>query len=681
MEASVMNTTKEHLRGLSEAEGIDQLFEEVKDSDVTEQDVACAILLETHGPAAVLKLRGRLAAHEWAQSGEEVHDDENPAENVRRKLLRMVSALRYVPVTEELKSKVWNLLKWMSQANPEGGIHAWVGWLADAGIGDMEARRLWNQGYSEAKVRADSIYAVAQAAGWRYVIWDNAARPDLVVPRCEAALIRGKAEIYRSGSNLVRPAVVSMEATRGRKTLVGRLIPFTPPDLLREISRYVDFIGGKKVVPIAPPTRLIQAILAGQGRWQFPMISGVISCPTMRRDGSILAKAGYDPETGLYLKNQVDMPPVKSDPSAADVREAVDTLTGLLEEFPFVDEASRAVPISAMLSTVCRGALTCVPMHACSAPAYGTGKSFMWDVVAGIVMGDIMPIIGAEAFEELIKRMDGELIKGVSVLSLDNVSFVLGGDTLCQVIERPLYVPRILGQSTTLERRNAWTLFTSGNNLRLKNDITRRSVLARIDAGVERPELRKFNGNPFESVLSDRGRYVAACLTIVRGYMCAGSPGRLNWIGDPFAEWSDLVRSAIVWAGMADPVATMEAVRQADPARQARVAVFTTIANAYGFGYENRRSANQMIADAKDRIIRKRGESPREGVGLLREPMQCNPAEDLRAALIAYTDDQLKSQYLGNKFNVDQNKITEGLTLRCVRDNHNKVNYWYIEKE
>jgi putative DNA primase/helicase len=377
--------------------------------------------------------------------------------------------------------------------------------------------------------------------------------------------------------------------------------------------------------------------------------------------------------------SEVTMPPLKTLPPAADIKEAIATLNALLDEFPFVDEASRAVSVSAMMSTVCRAALTCVPMHACSAPAYGSGKSYMWDVVAGIVMGDYMPVIAADNFEELMKRMDGELIKGVALLSIDNVSIALGGDVLCHVIERPMYIPRILGESTMPERRNVWTLFATGNNLRLKNDVTRRSLSARIDAKVERPELRVFASDPFERVLADRGRYVAACLTIATGYMGAGSPGRLNRIGEPFAEWSDLVRSSLVWVGLEDPVATMEAVRAGDPARQARIAMFTTIANAYGYGYESRRSANQIIADAKDSMIRERGGQRRTGMEALKERIRSNPAEDLKAALIAYTDDRMTAQYLGNKFNVDVGKITEGLTLRCARDNHNKVNYWYIE--
>jgi putative DNA primase/helicase len=103
-----------------------------------------------------------------------------------------------------------------------------------------------------------------------------------------------------------------------------------------------------------------------------------------------------------------------------------------------------------------------------------------------------------------------------------------------------------------------------------------------MDAREERPELRTFKGNPFEQVLANRGRYIRAALVVVLAYRAAGMPGRLPPIGDPFAEWSDNVRSALVWLGRADPVETMEVARERDIYRQARMALLQALLNAYG---------------------------------------------------------------------------------------------------
>ena len=81
---------------------------------------------------------------------------------------------------------------------------------------------------------------------------------------------------------------------------------------------------------------------------------------------------------------------------------------------------------------------------------------------------------------------------------------------------------------------------------------------------MERPEERQFTFDPVATILANRSRYVSACLVIVRAYIEAGSPGKLPPIAS-FEAWSDLVRSALVWLGEADPVLSMKAARDDDP--------------------------------------------------------------------------------------------------------------------
>jgi len=84
-------------------------------------------------------------------------------------------------------------------------------------------------------------------------------------------------------------------------------------------------------------------------------------------------------------------------------------------------------------------------------------------------------------------------LAGYPLFSIDNVNGdLLGGDFLCQLIERPIISPRILGQSKCPLLVNVATVFGTGNNVRLVSDMTRRTIVASLDAKVERPELRKF---------------------------------------------------------------------------------------------------------------------------------------------------------------------------------------------
>jgi putative DNA primase/helicase len=94
--------------------------------------------------------------------------------------------------------------------------------------------------------------------------------------------------------------------------------------------------------------------------------------------------------------------------------------------------------------------------------------------------------------------------------------------------------------------------------------MVRRSLLAELDPQLERPELREFKGNPVAEIQANRGLYVSAALVIVRAYLAAGKPVRLPPIAS-FEDWSDSVRSALVWLGCADPALSMEQARADDP--------------------------------------------------------------------------------------------------------------------
>jgi len=134
----------------------------------------------------------------------------------------------------------------------------------------------------------------------------------------------------------------------------------------------------------------------------------------------------------------------------------------------------------------------------------------------------------------------------------------------CQAIERPLVDIRVLGKSELVRIESRACFFATGNNLKLTGDITRRAVICTLDAKVECPESREFRSNPVTMVLENRGRYVAAILVILRAYIVAGKPSPAGPFGS-FQEWSDLVRSALMWLGCSDPVQSNQVARREDP--------------------------------------------------------------------------------------------------------------------
>jgi hypothetical protein len=389
----------------------------------------------------------------------------------------------------------------------------------------------------------------------------------------EAALNDGGAKLFRRGSNLVRPEVVETTGFKGRVTHQSLLRVATVPMLVRMLSQVAIFMrpikGSQK--PINPPEEVARGILVGQDSWSFPSVAGVVTSPTLRPDGSILAAEGYDPDTKLYVAKTPKLPPIPGPLTKDHAARALSYLDSLLDEFPFEDAASRSVALSGILTVVCRGAFPVAPLHAVTAPTPGSGKSYLIDVIAAVANGNFAAVFTwSTSSEENEKRIDGALLDGSSIIAIDNISMDFGGDKICQTVERPLASVRRLGQSDRFEVENRATVFATGNNLVLKGDITRRALVAVLDPRLDRPELRQFRRKPTEVVFADRGGFIAAALTVVAAYIQAGQPNKLPPLAS-FEAWSDTIRSALAWLGHADPVETMKRVIDEDPDHQARV--------------------------------------------------------------------------------------------------------------
>lgn len=383
----------------------------------------------------------------------------------------------------------------------------------------------------------------------------------------ERALIAANFPVYRRDQLLVVPVICQADAANGRITATASLKPLAVPSLremLNEAAAWEKYDArAKEFISTAPTIEIAELILDHAHRWEFPEIIGVISTPTMRPDGSLLTEPGYDRMTHLYLTDAPALSAIPDKPTLDDAKTALQQFEALLEEFPFADEVSRAIAYSAMITPVVRGAMRTAPMHAISSPLPGTGKSYLVDVAACIATGYPCAVISAGADEEeMEKRLGSVALAGQPIISLDNVNGIIKGDFLAQLIERPVIQVRILGASKMPTIENRLMVFATGNNLRGHRDINRRLLLCRLDAGMERPETRTFKKNPLALVQARRGRYITAALIVVRAYLAADRPD-LKPPLPSFEQWSNIVRSALVWAGCADPCAGAD-TNQAD---------------------------------------------------------------------------------------------------------------------
>jgi putative DNA primase/helicase len=129
--------------------------------------------------------------------------------------------------------------------------------------------------------------------------------------------------------------------------------------------------------------------------------------------------------------------------------------------------------------------------------------------------------------------------------------------------------------------QNQSPVTATGNNLVLAGDLTRRSLICRLDPKCEQPELRSFDFDPVARAKELRPRLIVAALTILRAFHLHGRPSGLPPLGS-FEQWSRLVRDALLWLSLEDPAKIIQAVREADPELRALKTVAIQWAAAFG---------------------------------------------------------------------------------------------------
>lgn len=316
------------------------------------------------------------------------------------------------------------------------------------------------------------------------------------------------------------------------------------------------------------PERVAKTLIARR-EWNLPVLSGIIQAPTLRDDGSILENPGYDENTGLFFDaGNISFPPILSYPSKEEAIEALNIILELLNGFPFENEESKSTAVSAILTGLIRKSIRTAPLHGFTAPKMGSGKSLLADVVGLIATGknnSVIPQADNEAEEK--KRLLSVLAEGDAIICYDNIEHPFGSPALCSVLTQETFKDRILGQNRSLTVPTNATFLATGNNLTFIGDTSTRVLLCRLDPQCERPEERLFEIDLRQYILKNRSKLVMAGLTILRAFYVAGRPKQNIPQYGRFEDWSNWVRSSLVWLGMQDPCISRKEIENADPVR------------------------------------------------------------------------------------------------------------------
>ena len=325
-------------------------------------------------------------------------------------------------------------------------------------------------------------------------------------------------------------------------------------------------------------------------------LRGVVDAPTLRRDGTVLDRPGYDESSWLYA----DCDPeywcgLPERPTRDAARAAFGVLCDLVEESPFEEPFHRAVWVSLVLSLVGRPYVGGnVPLHAFTGNAPGVGKGTLVDLAGIIATGrpaaKWSPVSGrqTDAEAEERKRLMAVALAAIRLICIDNIKAgdPLGTPALDAAITAGtddrlgMVADRILKETAVTEAPWSCVVTATGNNLTVVGDMARRTLLCKLATSLPDPEMRVYQRHPAiaDYCMQHRPELLAAALTILVAHHDAlerGETRPLSRVGS-FGGWSDRVRSAIVWADPdgCDPWASNAEVKAYAQPEQAEALAF-----------------------------------------------------------------------------------------------------------
>ncbi|MFH1680632.1 MAG: hypothetical protein ABIH26_08315 [Candidatus Eisenbacteria bacterium] len=305
-----------------------------------------------------------------------------------------------------------------------------------------------------------------------------------------------------------------------------------------------------------PPPRSVAKDMIAYPHENLPRLDSIVASPVLTRSGKLIRRRGYHKREQLWYE-----PPARfrigripSSPTQEEIERAKTLLLDdLLVDFPFAAESDRAHALAAILLPLARRLIDdCAPIHLVEAPCPGSGKGLLADVVSLIAEGrpcQVTTIARDEA--ETRKKITAMLSRGSRVILVDNIRDALDSDQLASALTAKIWSDRVLGTNRMIDLPNQATWLVTANNPRVSLELARRSVRIRLDPKVDQPWKREgFRHDPLrEWVAANRGRLLAAALTLIRAWIAGGRPQGDHVLGS-FEEWAHVMGGILDFIGV-----------------------------------------------------------------------------------------------------------------------------------
>lgn len=358
--------------------------------------------------------------------------------------------------------------------------------------------------------------------------------------------------VFRRGAQLVRverrsSGEVVLQALSNVRSTYGLLLRAAAWKQWK-----ADKDKGTTLVDALPPRYVAEDVLDRPDP-RLPVCDAVIGGPVVAPDGQVVAGPGYHPSAAAWSIGPRLRVPARG-PTAAELRAArLLLLEDLLGDFPFASASDCAHVVAALLLPMVRRVIRGpTPLHVFEAPAPGTGKSLLADLVAQIATGLPPAKLAPWPHEEsLQKTLAASFSAGRPVIYFDNVDGACRSPTLAKAITDTWWESRPLYSNEPAMYPNHALWLMSANNVVLSPDLARRSLRIRLDAACQDPGQRTGFRRPRlrEWVEDHLPELQGAALALVRAWLAEGRPEGAAVLGS-FEGWAAVLSGVLDVAGV-----------------------------------------------------------------------------------------------------------------------------------
>lgn len=309
----------------------------------------------------------------------------------------------------------------------------------------------------------------------------------------------------------------------------------------------------EQTVPCGPGEAALVLDAAAQAVSEIKLLTNY---PVLMPDMTVSPPGFHD---GVYYAGE----PIEPELDPAAIRAH---LEDLVVDFPFEDPSSRTNFFGFLLTPVLRAAIGgSVPLTVFSSPKAGSGKGYLIGKVAGIsITGRTLGSATLPQRKEELSQWTFSLaLSGKTLAHIDNLPPEVDSGELAALVTGEIIDNRVLGRSGFGEAINTLTVAMSGNNLKLSDELMRRTVVVRLKPPGARPEDRTewAHEDIGAYCLAQRQRTLACLLGAVVGWAAAGSPRGLATMGS-FERWGWTVGGVLAHLGYTDHLANRAAWRE-----------------------------------------------------------------------------------------------------------------------